>query len=251
MSRRMRNVAISVTLLATLALITHSQHPIPSLPKLPPLPHIQIVSPSAEKEHVPASIPRRIWQTWRDPPQGLSDEYRQWSETWSKKNPGYRYELLTDETAMTYVETTFHDRPDIIDTFIRTEDIILRADYLRYLVLLSEGGTYVDMDTDCTRPINEWVPQEYANQTGFVVGVEYDAMDDGIRSDFEDRVQLCQWAFMSKPGNKVLEHIVNRVTKALQDLAPNGGKIECGTNDDVLHITGPRVSYWLLPIAAS
>lgn len=104
------------------------------------------------------------------------------------------------------------------------------------------------MDTDCTRPIDSWIPQEYVNKTGFVVGVEYDAMDDGIRSDFEDRVQLCQWAFMSKPGNKVLQHVVDRVTKALQALAPDGGKIECGSNDDVLHITGPRVSCQKCPL---
>ncbi|QIW96693.1 hypothetical protein AMS68_002211 [Peltaster fructicola] len=234
MSRRMRTTAVALSLLAGIALVTHSYHPIPHIPEIP---KFQIVKPKT----APHSIPRKIWQTWRDPPQGLSDDYRDWSKTWSQKNPDYRYELLTDGTAMTFVQTTFHNRPDIIDTYIRTEDVILRADYTRYLALLAEGGTYVDMDTDCTRPIDSWIPLEYVNRTSFVVGVEYDAMDDGIRSDFEDRVQLCQWAFMSKPGNKVLEHIVNRVTKALQNLAPDGGKIECGSNDDVLHITGPRI----------
>lgn len=252
MSRRMRNVTIAASLLAGLVLVSHSYYPIPNVPELPRLPKLQ--SPfvtddktKTETQTAPAKydngrIPRRIWQTWRDPPMALADDYRGWSSSWIEKNPDYRYELLTDGTAMSFVETAFHSRPDIIDTFLRTEDIILRADYLRYLALYAEGGTYVDMDTDCTRPIDQWIPQEYANHTGFVVGVEYDALDDGIRADFEDQVQLCQWAFMSKPGNHVLGHIVDRVTKALQALAPNGGKIIVQSNDDVLHVTGPRVS---------
>lgn len=245
MSKRMRNALVAGGLLTALLLIAHSYHPFPKVPHLPKLqsPFVSEHTKELQKElSVPSAIPRRIWQTWRDPPQSLADDYREWSSTWIKKNPGYRYELLTDDTALTYVQTSFIDRPDILDTFLRTEDIILRADYTRYLALLADGGTYVDMDTDCTKPINDWIPAEYKDKVGFVVGVEYDALDGDVRSDFEDRVQLCQWAFMSKPGNHVLKHIVDRVTQALQDKAPDGGRIIVEGNDDVLHVTGPRVS---------
>lgn len=169
------------------------------------------------------------------------------AKTWIDKNPGYRYELLTDESAKTYVQDRFQDRPDIVKTFKRTKDTILRADLIRYLSLLGDGGIYTDIDTDCSRPIDQWVPAEYANATGLVVGVEYDAREEEVRLDMTLRVQFCQWTIMAKPGNKVMQHVVDRVIKALQELGreEDGREKDSITAEmnggDVMEITGPRV----------
>lgn len=163
-------------------------------------------------------------------------------KTWPKMNPLHRYELLTDGAAQTFVETHYKDQPKILDAYNRTKDTILRADLIRYLAVLADGGAYTDVDTDCTRPIDEWVPAEYVDKAGLVVGVEYDAREGDIRSDFKDRVQLCQWAFLAKPDNSILKFTVNVIVDKLLSLAPDGGEIRTSNQDGVLEITGPRVS---------
>lgn len=188
------------------------------------------------------AFPRKIWQTWRQSAQALGKEQGQSARTWLDMNTAYEYELLTDDSAQTYVQKEFSKaRPDISDTFGRIVDPILRADYTRYLALLRHGGLYTDIDTDCKRKIDDWVPDEYKNKTGLVVGVEYDAMEGETRGDMDLRVQFCQWTIMAKPGNAAMQHVVDRVTEELEGL-DNGLEITMkGNPRNVLDVTGPRV----------
>lgn len=50
-------------------------------------------------------------------------------------------------------------------------DPILRADSLRYLILLAEGGVYTDVDIRPLQPIEDWIPRAYHNKTNVVLGV--------------------------------------------------------------------------------
>lgn len=87
-------------------------------------------------------FPRKIWQTGKHGPASLDDESKDAIKTWQKMNQNWRYEILTDYSAETYVRDTFASRPDIIDLYTDIGDPILRADLLRYLVLLGDGGVY-------------------------------------------------------------------------------------------------------------
>lgn len=189
-----------------------------------------------------SSIPQRIWQTWDTSELDIRDEQRELAKSWLEMNPEYRHELLTDEQAPTYVEERYSDRPDIVAIFNQTSDKILRADLVRYLALLADGGVYADIDTDCSRPIREWIPEPYAQKAGLVLGIEYDYQGGEVRGDFAIPVQLCQWSFMASPGHPVLRHVVDRVfQKAAADIkgSPNV------TSHGLLQIwdtTGPRAS---------
>lgn len=191
------------------------------------------------------SIPHKVWQVWKETSQELQDELKQFSATWYLHNPEYRYELVHDSVMEGFVERNFREtRPDIADTFARVPDTILRADYLRYLILLAEGGTYIDIDTECSRPIQTWIPDEYQGKAGLVIGIEYDAFNETVGIGFKYPVQFCQWALMASPGNRVLRHVVDRVTTALHDLAKEPlGEIRATTNDEVLGTTGPQVCH--------
>ena len=117
------------------------------------------------------AFPRKIWQTWEQYPQDMNDEYQRLSKTWTDLNREYRYELLTSESATTYVQDHFKSEPRIVQNFERLGDAILRADMIRYLTLLAEGGVYSDMDTDCTRPVRDWVPFDLLSRTNVVFGI--------------------------------------------------------------------------------
>lgn len=189
-----------------------------------------------------AHIPRKIWQKWETPVQGLGEELMRLSKSWIDMNPDHRYELLTGDSSLTYVRERYEQYPDIIEVFEQTTDGILRADLIRYLTLLSDGGVYTDIDTDCSRPIGEWIPKDLAEQTGLLLGIEYDSQGGEIRKDFNIPTQLCQWTLMARPGHPVLQHVVDRVVeKLLADVRVKDNV----TSHDLLYVletTGPRVS---------
>lgn len=189
-------------------------------------------------------FPLKIWQTWQtfeDGPQDIGEEYERLSKTWIDMNREYRYELLRRGSASTYVQDHFRSRPDIIETFERLGDPILRADLIRYLTLLAEGGVYSDIDTDCSRPIRDWIPKEYHNKSNLVLGIEYDARGQEVREDLKAPVQLCQWTLMSKPGHPVIQHLLDRVVSQVKTLGEGQNEIHPQNVDDVLESTGPRV----------
>ncbi|KAK3615145.1 hypothetical protein LTR22_027546 [Elasticomyces elasticus] len=173
----------------------------------------------------------------------MDDTRRRYVETWIDSNPGCRYELFTDESARTYVQDKYAGRKDIIQLFDNMHEPVLRADYIRYLTLLAEGGVYSDVDTECTSPVEDWIPVEYRNLTGLFLGIEYDARNEEIRGDFDLKVQLCQWTFASRPGNSALKHVVDRITQALKDYSVGNPTMLVGQEKvrDIMYLTGPRI----------
>ena len=129
-------------------------------------------------------------------------------------------------------------------SFVDLKDPILRADFIRYLVLLGDGGAYSDLDTMSLTPIEDWVPPAYANEVNLVVGVEYDKLDGERWEDRPLDLQFCTWAILAKPGHPLMEITVNGIVARLKALAPEQETTVSGTRasyDDVLSMTGPRV----------
>lgn len=188
-------------------------------------------------------FPKKLWQTWRVSVSGMTDEERRVVGSWQKLNAKYRYELLTDAGALEYV----HDRfggTEVDEAFRSLRDPILRADLIRYLVLLGDGGVYADMDCRALKPITDWIPLQYAGRANLVVGVEYDKQDGNRWPDWPRDLQFTNWAIMAKPGHAVLELTVQMALLHLRGLALQEGK-ELGdvdsTYNQVLESTGPAI----------
>lgn len=125
------------------------------------------------------AFPRKIWQTSKTNVASLEEGDRSRIQTWLKLNQKHRYELITRYSAESYIKEKFNHRPDIQEIFQDLQDPILRADFIRYLVLLGDGGVYSDIDTMCLVPVEDWVPQSYRGKANLVVGVEYDSLGHG------------------------------------------------------------------------
>ncbi len=187
-------------------------------------------------------FPRKIWQTSKTGPAGLNENDRKSIQSWVKINQKHRYEILTKYSAETYVKDRFSHRPDIEETFVDLQDPILRADFIRYLVLLGDGGVYSDIDTTSLIPIEDWVPSAYVNKVNLVIGVEYDKLDGGRRGDFTLDLQFCTWAILAKPGHLLMEMTVDRVLSRLKGLAQQQETTTSGIRAsyrEVLNTTGP------------
>lgn len=164
-------------------------------------------------------FPRKIWQTSKTSPAGLGDDDRKAILSWFKINQKHRYEIVTQHSAESYVRENYAHRPDIAEIFMDLQDPILRADLIRYLVLLGDGGVYSDIDTMSLKPIDDWVPTAYQKDANLVVGIEYDTLGGGRWVDWTLDLQFATWAILAKPGHLFMEITVDRVIERLKKLA--------------------------------
>ncbi|CAN8099675.1 unnamed protein product [Discula destructiva] len=177
---------------------------------------------------VPVSqgFPKKIWQTWKTDPLQFEERDSTTAKTWTLKNPSFRYEVLTDDNDMGYVEYHFGpgglNRPDIVEMYRSITATIIKADLLRYMVMYAEGGVYADIDVEALKPVSRFIPDHRYDEADIdmVIGIEID------QPDFKDHPILgkksqsfCQWTFMARPGLPVMLKLIENIMGWLNGLA--------------------------------
>lgn len=188
-------------------------------------------------------IPKKIWQIALPTltPEIITAES---ITSFITHSPSHAYTALDASGArslLTHVATTttpankYADIHALYDAIPRT---VMRADFLRYLVLASEGGVYSDADTVMVRGLAHWVPDEFKNRTRLVVGIEADAGREGkMVPGTRYRVQFCQWTMAGAQGHPVFWRMVDRILGAVREYEVDGWE---GFSDwDVLEVGGP------------
>ncbi len=170
------------------------------------------------------------------------------ARTWTTKNPGHRYEVLTDRNAQGYVEQHFgpsgFNRPDIVHTYQSLNAKIIKSDLLRYLVMYVEGGVYADIDVEAIRPVKHFIPRRFdEREVDMVIGVETDEPHYSTHPILGQKSEsFCQWTFMCKPRLPVMMRLIENILKWLYDLSLKQNKpiseLELDF-DEVISGTGP------------
>jgi alpha 1,6-mannosyltransferase len=125
--------------------------------------------------------------------------------------------VSADEGATDFVFENFRHRPSIVQFWSDLQQVVLKADMIRYLAMLARGGVYSDIDTSCLVPIDDWIPADLRNETiNAVVGIEY---DDTTYRMFVRPISFNQWTLMAKPGHALFETAVRRVMSNLEYVA--------------------------------
>lgn len=182
------------------------------------------------------TIPKKLW--YKTGPKGLSDQSELWLRECLHKNPFHDTQIMTDETGDEFVTTNYAHRPDIVSTYLDLQIPILKADFLRYLLLFAEGGVWSDLDVSCEVPIAEYVPREFGD-VGLVVGWEFDVGwgDSFIR-------QFASWTIMARAGCVHLGVVIEEIVQAVGEKARMGGVGVDGLTiemaGDIIDLTGPR-----------
>jgi mannosyltransferase OCH1-like enzyme len=135
-----------------------------------------------------------------------------------------------------YVSSNFE--ATVVQVFTSVHDPILKADYLRYLILLREGGVWADVDVLPHRPISEWIPEQYQHSVNLVVGIENDHHKQPIWPNSPYSVQLCQYTLLAKPNHPAMRKVVDQVTQGLLYTLDRPGRFSF---EDVMGTTGPFV----------
>ncbi|THY59301.1 hypothetical protein D6C97_04122 [Aureobasidium pullulans] len=175
-------------------------------------------------------FPRKIWQSWKVDPTRFESRDVERARTWTVKNPGHRYEVLTDDNADYYVEHHYGplglNRPDIVNTYKSLNARIIKSDLLRYLIMHVEGGVYADIDVEAIRPIKRFIPKIYDEAVvDMVIGIEVDEPTFASHPVLGSKAQsFCQWTFMCKPRLPVMMRLIENIMRWLHDLSIKQGK---------------------------
>ncbi|KAH6880768.1 nucleotide-diphospho-sugar transferase [Thelonectria olida] len=183
-------------------------------------------------------FPSKIWQSWKDDSDDPTNRTAGFPHQWSVVNPSWRYERITDANIDDYVRDRFFNTT-VAAVFTTLSDSILKADFLRYLILLREGGIWADIDVYPHQPVAKWIPEEYRGSVNLVVGIENDHHQEPIWPGSPYSVQLCQYTVLAKPGHPALEILVDQVTGDLQRLMRATLPGEAVTFEEVMGTTGP------------
>ncbi|KAH7075098.1 nucleotide-diphospho-sugar transferase [Paraphoma chrysanthemicola] len=193
-------------------------------------------------------IPKKIWQTWKVGPLGFEQRDSDSAKTWPAKNPTYRYEVLTDDNALEYLEWHYGvhglNRPDFVDLYRELNITIIKADLLRYLVMYAEGGVYADIDVEALRPVERFIPERYSpEEVDMIVGVEIDEPAFASHPVLGSKcMSFCQWTFAAKPRLPVMIRLIENIQDWLHELSEEKGvtipELQLDFNE-VISGTGP------------
>jgi alpha 1,6-mannosyltransferase len=215
-----------------------THEPVPTYEPTPTHAPVATDEPTHTPEPTYTGIPKKIW--YKLGPHGISPDIRAWTDTCIHQNPDYQVRFLDDSSDDDYVRTAFSSRPDIVEMYLGLNVPIFKADILRYLLLYDQGGIWSDLDISCEGiPIDSWIPAEYKDSAGLVVGWEFDWGWPGkyVR-------QFTSWTIMSRPKSPHLMQVIDDILSALhQKLDEHNTTIPNATLTmigDVVDFSGPR-----------
>ncbi len=96
------------------------------------------------------AIPRIIHQVWDT--NEVPDYAIAWIQSWSSKNPNWEHWFWTLDDVRQLVKLKF---PDMLHVYDHYKANLFRADFMRYVVIYTFGGFYIDLDTVCLRSLDE------------------------------------------------------------------------------------------------
>ncbi|KAG5988919.1 hypothetical protein E4U43_004609 [Claviceps pusilla] len=204
--------------------------------------------PLSKKRRPGHTFPQKLWQTWKIDPLlfGITETSR--AMTWIAQNPQMRYEVITDNSDVTYVEQHFGpaglNRPDIVDFYQSVNLRIIKADLLRYMILYAEGGIYTDIDVEAIKPFHRFIPERHNEEDyDLIVGIEVDMPQYRNHRILGPKSQsFCQWTIVSRPRHPVMMRLIERIMKWFKGVAQEQrvplGQVELDF-DQVITGTGP------------
>jgi mannosyltransferase OCH1-like enzyme len=132
-------------------------------------------------------------------------------DSFKKYNSEYQFNYFNQNQ----VDDWFRDTP-YNSTYKRLTERGERTDFFRYCYLYENGGVYVDCDTFCNRPLDEWIDgydlvvglEGYVDKQGFFEDGFF-----GITEEVNNKfISVCNWAIATKPKHSVIKNIIDDIT---------------------------------------
>jgi mannosyltransferase OCH1-like enzyme len=152
------------------------------------------------------NIPKIIHQTWKD--KNISGEVLAFANSWKKHHPTWEYRLWDDKDNRRFIQNRFPWFARFYDNYSLS---IQRVDSVRYFILYTYGGLYVDLDFECLRSVEPLLVEEEC-----VFGVEA-----STHAQYHHLDRIISNAFMAAvPGNRffyaIIKDLITSVPTALE-----------------------------------
>lgn len=143
---------------------------------------------------------KKIHQTWKSKQDLYQGGYLYKNvKSWFESNPGLEHFFYSDSDCESFIKD-YH--PDILEIYQSLTKPVERADVFRYLVILSFGGIYADVDTYSLKSTSNWISKEDT----CVLGVERGSLPvgDPYFNRFRS-VNIAQFIFYAESGHPFLK----------------------------------------------
>lgn len=160
------------------------------------------------------SIPKIIYQTWKT--KNLDQKLQNVIDKIQKLNPDYKIILFDDNDIENWIKENFKNEI-ILNTFKKIKVGAGKADFWRYLILYMNGGIYLDIDSNITKPLNELIKE---NDMAII-----------SREKNSGTSSFVQWCLMFAPKHPILLRAINMCIYNINNKISN----------NLVEITGPVV----------
>jgi hypothetical protein len=212
-------------------------------------------------ENQKRKIPKNIIQIYRS--HHLPPRVNDWSDTWKKLNPHYKYYLFDDNQMENFVEKNFEEK--IVKAYKRLNIPVCKSDFFRILSMYKLGGIvifmfifcffvfkfifyffnfqfflkkgiYADIDTECIQPIDKWIADEKVIVAPEVlIGKEKEIL---LESQEKQVIHYCNWVFASEKENIVFKTAIDLI---VERIFYNETELEKYSRNIVHFLTGPAL----------
>lgn len=175
------------------------------------------------------AIPKIIHQVWegRTEP-SMPTRLQILARSWKRNNPDWEYHLWNGKEMDELVETYF---PEYLTLYKGFPYSVQRWDTIRYMILYLYGGVYVDLDSECFRPIDNLLKNK-------VMCFGEEPPSNNVYPDID---LLIGNAFMaSEPKHESWLKILKEIQKVMKQEHPKDGRA-------VVYTTGPLMLSKLFP----
>lgn len=169
-------------------------------------------------------IPRIIHQSWKSRDR-IPSRFAPWMRSWIKLHPGWTYVFWTDVDNLAIFERRY---PQFLSVARAVSKISL-ADMARYALLHSVGGLYVDVDFECTRPLDT-----LHNTHKLFLGSE--PLAHAVLLEKSTTPALCNAIMASTPGHPFWLSVLDNIKEKFKRRGQRGANAF-----DAVGLTGPRV----------
>jgi len=159
-----------------------------------------------------------IHQVWECKNKRLPEQFVKFAQTWKEHHPDWQYEFWNKKRMDTFVRKYY---PEFSEIFFVYYNDVQRRDVIRYLILHKMGGVYVDFDSECLEPMDEYIHGKTC-----CFGLEPEKHANMLRQSFF----ISNAWIASKSNHPFLKQIIKMLADATFTAA--------GTNNTVLKTNG-------------
>ena len=151
-------------------------------------------------------IPKTIHQIWYQGEEHIPSNYRYYASSWRHYNKDYEYLLWVKEDISELISKIY---PHYYNFYESLPSMIQKIDFAKYCIMYAYGGVYVDMDSECLKPIDSLFSR--SKKKLFVVSLDVDIFEQ-FASNYYETLYNNGW-FASTQKNALWKLVMKHISK--------------------------------------